>query len=369
MKHLDESKEDEDDLEENTEAEDEDEEEEPKISIARPAKKATNTKALTTAAVTTPKLKRKVDKNSPDSWAGEAVFDQTPGIPRPGSLLHLLRKKQDQNELNKARARVKELEANVENVQADLKAKTNQLEKIRSTMAYLIVMITQAAEIDLNPEQQDALIALLNDNEALVEGMCKELSVFARRVFDDSDDQFNAWIKEVNKNISVSTTPSQTSSTPTIAPVEKSKKRVISSFEMQSKGLQRESGFAQITEQARAIANPTVTEPQSEQHSPAVASSVAPLPAPTESFASLFGPLPAPTEPAAALPEDATAQSTPPATTPTFSFPPKIVFTPINSNPVDASFADPEQEKAMDLAVNVGQQPDPEAEYDSDVDF
>ena len=119
---------------------------------------------------------------------------------------------------------------------------------------------------------------------------------------------------------------------------------------MQPKGLQRESGFAQITEQARAIANPTVTEPQSEQHSPAVASSVAPLPAPTE--------------PAAALPEDATAQSTPPATAPTFPFPPKIVFTPVNVNPVDAPFADPEQKEAMDLAVNEEQQPDPDADYD-----
>lgn len=128
-------------MEENAEAEDEDEEEEPKISIARPAKKATGIKALTTAAVTTPKLKRKVDKNSPDSWAGEAVSDQISGISRPGSLLHLLRKKQDQNELDKARARVKELEANVGNVQADLKAKTNQLEKTRPTMAYLVAMI------------------------------------------------------------------------------------------------------------------------------------------------------------------------------------------------------------------------------------
>lgn len=251
----------------------------------------------------------------------------------------MLRKKQDQNELNKARAWVKELEANIGNVQADLKAKTNQLEKIRPTITYLIVMIrkirgmieqlaTQAAEIDLNPEQQNTLTALLNDNEALVEGICKKLSVFARRAFDDSDDQFNAWVKEVNKNIPVSTTPSQISSTPTIASVEKPKKRVTSLFEMQSKGLQRESGFAQITEQARAIANPTVTEPQSEQHSPAIASFVAPLSASTESFASLFGPLSAPTEPAAALPEDATAQSTPPATASTFPFPPKVVFTP-----------------------------------------
>ena len=62
-----ESKEDEDDLKENGKAENKDEEEEPKISIARPAKKATDIKALTTAAVTTPKLKRKIDKNSPNS--------------------------------------------------------------------------------------------------------------------------------------------------------------------------------------------------------------------------------------------------------------------------------------------------------------
>ena len=70
-------------------------------------------------------------------------------------------------------------------------------------MKYLIAMIrklrgiieqlaTQAAEIDLNPEQQNTLTALLNDNEALVEGIYKKLSTFAKRAFDDSDDQFNA---------------------------------------------------------------------------------------------------------------------------------------------------------------------------------
>ena len=126
----------------------------------------------------------------------------------------MLRKKQDQNELNKARAKVKELEANIGNVQADLKVIINQLEKTRPIMAYLIVMIrklrgmieqlaTQAAEINLNPEQQDALAALLNDNEALVEGMCKKLSAFAKRAFDDSDDQFNAWVKDVEENNSL----------------------------------------------------------------------------------------------------------------------------------------------------------------------
>ena len=129
----------------------------------RPETNESVLEALTTAAVTTPKLKRKVDKNSPDLWAGEAVSDQTLGIPRLESLLHLLRKKQDQNELNKARVRVKELKANIGNVQADLKATTNQLEKTRSTMAYLIAIIrklreiieqlaTQAAEINLNPK-------------------------------------------------------------------------------------------------------------------------------------------------------------------------------------------------------------------------
>ena len=72
------------------------------------------------------------------------------------------------------------------NVQADLKATTNQLEKTRPTMAYLVAMIrklrgmieqlaTQAVEINLNPEQQDALTALLNDNETLVERICKKL--------------------------------------------------------------------------------------------------------------------------------------------------------------------------------------------------
>ena len=119
------------------------------------------------------------------------------------------------------------------------------------------------------------MAALLNDNEALVEGMCKELPAFAKRAFNDSDDQFNAWVKDVKENIPVSTAPSQTSLTSTVAPIEEPKKRVISSFKVQSKELQRESRFAQITEQARVIANSTVTEPQSEQHSPAVASFVA----------------------------------------------------------------------------------------------
>lgn len=81
------------------------------------------------------------------------------------------------------------------------------------------------------------MTALLNDNEALVEKMCKKLSAFAKRAFDDSDDQFNAWIKDVKENISVSTASSQTSSTSTIAPIEKSKNRVILFFEVQLKGL------------------------------------------------------------------------------------------------------------------------------------
>ena len=95
----------------------------------------------------------------------------------------------------------------------------------------------QAVEIDLNPKQQDILTALLNDNEALVEKMCKKLAAFAKRAFDDSDDQFNAWIKDVKENISVSTASSQTSSTSTLASIKKSKKRVILLFEVQSKEL------------------------------------------------------------------------------------------------------------------------------------
>lgn len=125
-------------------------------------------------------------------------------------------------------------------------------------------LVTQAAEIDLNPEQQNILTALLNDNEALIEEIYKKLLIFAKRAFDDSDDQFNVQVKEIKENISVSTTSSQTSSTLTIASIEKLKKRIILFFKVQLRELQRELEFAQITEQTRVIANSTVTESQSE---------------------------------------------------------------------------------------------------------
>lgn len=53
-------------------------------------------------------------------------------------------------------------------------------------------LATQAAEMKLSQEQQDALTTLLEDNEALIEEMCKELPMFAKRAFGDSDDQFQA---------------------------------------------------------------------------------------------------------------------------------------------------------------------------------
>ena len=112
-------------VEDESKKNDEDKKEELKIIIVRPVKKITGIKALITAAATTPKNTPKINKNSLDLWAGEAVADQTSGLSRFGSLLHLLKKKQDQDELNKARAQVKGLKASLKNVQADLKARTD----------------------------------------------------------------------------------------------------------------------------------------------------------------------------------------------------------------------------------------------------
>ena len=46
-------------------------------------------------------------------------------------------------------------------------------------------------EIDLKLEQQNILIALLNDNKTLIKEIYKKLLIFAKRVFEDSNNQFN----------------------------------------------------------------------------------------------------------------------------------------------------------------------------------
>ena len=92
--------------------------------------------------------------------------------------------------------------------------------------------------------------------------------MFVKRAFGDNNNQFQAWIEDVNKNSSTapSTNISTTPSTPIIASIEKSKKKMTLFFEVQS----LQSRIAQIVEQARSSAVPDIAYFADNSHSSAV---------------------------------------------------------------------------------------------------